>query len=197
MQTIASGTGTDTTSLQSIPFVEGVLYEHRIECAALPELADFASGAENVLTQNGAELVNKWFDGNTIVYQFRMLSPESMAAKGLSPYFVPPVFVITIIVGIFALIALVLVLRWTLGQAVGGAMDLFQIALIGLGVVVVIAAGAYVLRKSKVIGPGPIVKSSDIRKAGASVYRAGSSFARGVGETGRAVHKRIIEEYGD
>lgn len=188
MTTIATGEGTDVSSLANIVFEPNILYEHRIDCLALPDFVDFFTNVEGTLNQNGAELVDKRYEGNTIVYQFRQMSAENMAAKGISPLVIPA-FIIYIIAGILALIAIILVLRWSLATLVGGGMDILKLALIGFGVVIIIAGAAIVLRKAKV-RPEAV---------GGAIKGAAQWVGRGVGAAGglasEYVKRRIIEEY--
>lgn len=180
MPILASGEGTDTSSLNGVPFQDNVVYEHRIECVVLPELVDFFNNMQNTLEQNGAELLSKTTQGNTIVYQFRKMTPQQITAKGLNfnPNFVVPAFIVTVIWAVIALIVVALVLRWTLATLiVPAAFDVMKLAIIGLAVVGVIVVAAVLLRKGKVIGDKPIFGKDK------------------KGEAKSDVKRRIIEEY--
>jgi hypothetical protein len=184
MQTLtrlASGNGTDVSSAANIPFEDNKVYEHRIECVALPDVVAFFSNVQGTLNSNGAELVDQWYEGNTVVYQFRKMS----GAQGL----IAPI-VISIVIGAVLLLIALLVIRWTLDYvAVPVAWDILKIALIGFGVVLVIAGAVIVLRKSGVKVPDV---GKDIVGAAKSAVGTGTEYAtRGADY----VKRRIIEEF--
>lgn len=144
---IASGTGTNVSSANNIPFESGKIYEHRIQVWAFPEFSKFLIDIQNALFSSGAELIDNRIEGNTIIYRFKKSSRvQTQIAPVLGA-------VIAIVLGLIALF----IIKWTLAEVIIPiGIDIFKLALIGLGIVAIVAGGAILLRKSKVLGEKPI-----------------------------------------